>query len=368
MAYRTPADVKKEFDAHPRRALVITTVVHESRAIKAHLTDPEIMVGEKGQLYEYGRFSDPAGEWLVVHAITPQGNSDASLVASKAWQEFGSFHAQMFVGVAGSLKEDIPIGSVVVGDYVYNGHSANVEDTETLARPHGLASARELLTAAQALIYSDEWRDMIRAPVGIELPNKADYPCAFPPLAAIKGIVSGEEVVAGGKSPRYAWIRSHFNDCGAVEMEGWGVMNAAHHENGSTAELLRALASPGTDVSAAPSSFVIERLQALLPHDAELIAAIAGKLVDAWRRELGDLRTGTAATAPQLTDLALTLHRLGGTSRQSGVALFEAMIEIDAYGARETLAEIDGRFGSAQAVARQRLPRQRRRGSRRRAA
>jgi hypothetical protein len=221
MAYRTPADVKKEFYAHPRRALIITTVVHESRAVKAHLTDPEILIGEKGGFYEYGRFSDPAGDWLIVHALTPQGNSDAGLVASKAYQEFGSFHAQMFVGVAGSLKEDIPVGSVVVGDYVYNGHSAKVEDTQTLGRPHGLVPARELLTATQGLIYSNEWIDLIRAPAGMELPNKANYPCDFPPSAVIKGIVSGEEVVAGGKSPRYALLRSHFNDCGAVEMEGW---------------------------------------------------------------------------------------------------------------------------------------------------
>ena len=66
------------------------------------------------------------------------------------------------------------------------------------------------------------------------------------------------------------------------------------------------------------------------------------------------------------SDLALTLHRLGGTSRESGVALFEAMIEIDAYGARETLAEIDGRFGLRQGAPRQRLARRRRpRGPRR---
>src|SRR3546814_9013652 len=61
----------------------------------------------------------------------------------------------------------------------------------------------------------------------------------------------------------------------------------------------------------------------------------------------------------QLTDLALTLHRLGGASRQSGIALFETMIEIDAYGAKETLAEIDGRFGPRRATARRRLPRRR---------
>lgn len=234
MSFRSPTMVRNEFRAHPRRALVITTVVSESRAVKAHLTGPEMLIGEKAAIYEYGRFADPAGEWLVVHAITPQGNSDAGLVASKAHQEFGSFHAQIFVGVAGSLKDDIPIGSVVIGDYVYNGHSAKVEDAQTVSRPHGLPPARELLTAAQALIYTDEWRDLIRAPHGMaELPKSSDYPCAFPPLATIKGVVSGEEVVAGGKSARYVWLRSHFNDCGAVEMEGWGVMNAARYENTS---------------------------------------------------------------------------------------------------------------------------------------
>jgi len=124
MAYRTPTGVKEELRAHPRRALVLTTVDYESRAVKAHLTNPETLIGEKGAFYEYGRFPDPDGDWLVVHAITPPGNSDAGLVASKAFQEFGTFHVQMFVGVAGSLKDDIGIGSVVVGDYVYNGHSA----------------------------------------------------------------------------------------------------------------------------------------------------------------------------------------------------------------------------------------------------
>ncbi|NQV34053.1 MAG: hypothetical protein HQ515_15275 [Phycisphaeraceae bacterium] len=127
-----------------------------------------------------------------------------------------------------------------------------------------------------------------------------------------------------------------------------------------TVELLRALADPNTDLSAAPSPFVLDRLQKLLPHEADLISIIAERLVAAWHSELSDVRTGTAADAPKLMDLALTLHRLGGTSRKSGVALFEAMIEIDAYGARETLAEIDGRFGKRQANTRPRIARRRR--------
>jgi nucleoside phosphorylase len=174
MGYRDPAAVRDEFRAHPRRALIITTVVHESRAVKSHLSGTEMLVGENGTIYEIGRFSDPSGDWLVVHALTAPGNSDAGLVASKAHQEFGRFHAQMFVGVAGSLKDDILVGSVVVGDYVYNAHSAKVEDHETLARSHSLPAARELLTAAQALIYTGEWTNLIRSPVGTSLPATKD--------------------------------------------------------------------------------------------------------------------------------------------------------------------------------------------------
>jgi nucleoside phosphorylase len=231
MRYRTPAQVKEEFGASLRRALIVTTVPAESRAVQAHLVDIEELVSEKGAYYEYGRFSDPDGDWKVVHAITAQGNSDAGLVASKAHQDFGAFDAVMFVGVAGSLKDDIPIGSVVVGDYVYNSHSAKVEDKRSLSRPHGHAAAPELLAAARALVYSRKWTDLIRPPADMaELPPKNEYPCSYPPEGTIKAIASGEEVVAGGKSRRYVWLRKTFNDAGAVEMEGWGVMNAAHIE------------------------------------------------------------------------------------------------------------------------------------------
>ena len=130
----------------------------------------------------------------------------------------------------------------------------------------------------------------------------------------------------------------------------------------STVELLRALATDQIDLSGTSSHYVVEALQSFLPNEAELVAKLAERLVSAWRAELGDVRTSIAMAAPQLTDLALTLHRIGGKSRRSGVKLFEAMIEIDAYGARDTLAELDGRFGEQQTGARQRLSRRRKRG------
>jgi len=131
----------------------------------------------------------------------------------------------------------------------------------------------------------------------------------------------------------------------------------------SLLSVLQALAEPRVDLSIAPSHFIVEKLQQMLPHEARLVASLGGKLVEAWRTQLADTRTAIAAAAPQLTDLALTLHRLGGESRESGVALFEVMIEIDAHGAKETLAEIDGRFGARSGPPRARLARRRKRKS-----
>jgi nucleoside phosphorylase len=231
--YRTAEEVRAEFGAKSRRALVITTVKHESRAVRSHLVDLETISGSNNALYDLGRFSDPAGDWVIVQAFCQAGNSDATAVTMKAIAEFGEFDVVMFVGVAGSLKEDVPIGSVVAGNFVYNSHSGKEDDTGFQSRPHGYPAANELTQAANALILNDAWLDFIKVPQLTKLPPVDKYPCPYPPEAVIKAIASGEEVVAGGKGPHYALIRQRLNDAAAVEMEGYGVMTAAHQENTS---------------------------------------------------------------------------------------------------------------------------------------
>ncbi|MEA2893927.1 MAG: hypothetical protein QOI05_4720 [Bradyrhizobium sp.] len=114
------------------------------------------------------------------------------------------------------------------------------------------------------------------------------------------------------------------------------------------------------------SSFIIDRLQGLLPHEAPLVASIAQVLVAKWQSELGDLRTGTAAIAPELVDIAITLHRLGPQTRDQGLQIFESLLAINAYTARETLDQVDNRFRTAQPSPRRRLPRRQQRARRRR--
>jgi nucleoside phosphorylase len=144
--------------------------------------------GSSGALYALGRFSEPAGDWAIVNAVCQPGNSDASVVTTKAQGEFGKFDVVMFVGVAGSVKEDVPIGTVVAGNYVYSAHSGKEEDHGFQSRPHSHAAANELIHAANALILDESWLDLIKAPQRTTLPPVDKYPCPYPPVAVIKGI------------------------------------------------------------------------------------------------------------------------------------------------------------------------------------
>ena len=124
-----------------------------------------------------------------------------------------------------------------------------------------------------------------------------------------------------------------------------------------TIAILEAIAENMNKAPRLDATFIVDRLQTLLPHEAPLVARIADGLVQKWREELGDIRTGTFATAPQLVDIAVTLHRLGPQTREAGTRLFEQLLDIDAYGARATLDEIDNRFRQERAYRRPRLPR-----------
>ena len=230
-SFRTTDEVKAEFRSRTRRALIITTVLHESKAVRAHLLDRESIAGSNGSIYDLGRFPEPAGDRSIVQAFCSPGNASAATVATKAIAEFGAFDVAMFVGIGGSLKDDVPIGSVVAGQVVYNAHAAKEQDDAVLSRHHSLPAAHPLIQAAYAVIRDDSWIALIKPAPGHALPAHDKYPCPYPPIAVVKPIASTEQVLAGDKGPLYAHIRNRLNDAAAVETEGFGTMKAADQEN-----------------------------------------------------------------------------------------------------------------------------------------
>lgn len=117
-----------------------------------------------------------------------------------------------------------------------------------------------------------------------------------------------------------------------------------------------------------PSTFIIERLQSLLPHEAELVGRFALALTAKWNADLADIRTETALASADLVDIAITLHRLGPDTREVGTKLFERLIYLNAYKARDTLNQIDNRFPDYAPTQRPRLPHRQRTSRRRRRA
>jgi nucleoside phosphorylase len=125
-------------------------------------------------------------------------------------------------------------------------------------------------------------------------------------------------------------------------------------------KLLRAYADQIPKQRSISSNFIVQRLQTLLPHYADLVADLVQALVDKWQTELADMQTSAASTAPELVDIAITLHRLGPDTRDRGTEIFEDLLNVNAYSARQTLDQIDNRFPAAAPRPRRRLPRRNR--------
>lgn len=93
--------------------------------------------------------------------------------------------------------------------------------------------------------------------------------------------------------------------------------------------------------------FIIERIQDLLPGHPDLVYRICKTLLDLSGDKLAGGGTLFSLHATELIDIALTLQRYEGKYRPQGLELFERLLELEAYGARDVLAEIDSRPLSA---------------------
>lgn len=111
-------------------------------------------------------------------------------------------------------------------------------------------------------------------------------------------------------------------------------------------------------------SYVVECLAGFVPRYAKPVAAIAAQLIQLWKNDLSDMRTSVALASREIIDLSITLHRLDET-REQGIQMFEQLVEIGAYEARQVLTEIDNRLRTGQGLSRPRLSRVHRRRAKR---
>ncbi len=112
-----------------------------------------------------------------------------------------------------------------------------------------------------------------------------------------------------------------------------------------TRKLLDLLCEHPNVLQKARDIFIVERLQDLLPLEPDRVYCVCKIMLQHKGSELANISTSFSVAAPEMINIALTLQRLGGDYRKYGLELFEKLLELNAYGAKDTLMELDHRPG-----------------------
>ncbi|MEU8080311.1 5'-methylthioadenosine/S-adenosylhomocysteine nucleosidase [Catellatospora citrea] len=254
-----------------RPVVFLTALNLEYEAVRHHLADltPQ---SHKGTRFETGRLSGGRGKAAL--ALVGKGTHPAAVLTERAIELFDPL-AVVFVGVAGALWPSIALGDVVVATHVYAYHGATSEDSGAKARPRVWETAHGPDQIARAVARDGGW--VRRLPTGGDTPQ-----VRFGPIAA------GEVVQDSATSDNARWIKEHYNDAIAIEMEAAGVAQAAHHNE------LAGIVVRGISDRADGTKTVTDGHQ-WQPKAAAHAAAFAAALAE--EMHLDALRSGSAAPA-----------------------------------------------------------------------
>lgn len=208
-------------------AVILTAILVEYVAVRGHLSNLKEETHPQGTVYERGNFTANGKIWEVVVGEIGAGNSAAAIEAERAISHFNP-HVILFVGIAGGIK-DVVLGDVVAATKVY-GYESGKAELEFKPRPNVGQSAYKLIQRSRAEARKPNWLQRLTLPTPTPKPR-----------VLIAPIAAGEKVVADTKSTTYEFLRSNYDDAVAVEMEGRGLLEAAHANPQVSALIVRGI-------------------------------------------------------------------------------------------------------------------------------
>jgi tetratricopeptide (TPR) repeat protein/nucleoside phosphorylase len=207
-------------------AVILTALPVEYLAVRAHLSDLQEEMHPQETIYERGRFAAAGQVWGVGIVEIGPGNVGAALEAERAIAYFNP-DIILFVGVAGGIK-DVAIGDVVASTKVY-GYESGKAEQRFKPRPEIGWSAYNLEQRARAEARKEDWLKRLAV-----VPERT--PCVI-----VGPIAAGEKVVASTESDVFQFLREHYGDAIAVEMEGLGFLEAARANQRVSAMVVRGI-------------------------------------------------------------------------------------------------------------------------------
>jgi nucleoside phosphorylase len=116
-----------------RRAVIITALPIEQKAVSEHLRDIQEETHPQGSVYRRAIFDDNSEPWDILLAEIGAGNEGAAAEVERAITHFDP-QVAIFVGVAGAVK-DLSHGDVVASTKIYNYDSGKDKTSHFETRP-----------------------------------------------------------------------------------------------------------------------------------------------------------------------------------------------------------------------------------------
>ncbi|QYN22941.1 5'-methylthioadenosine/S-adenosylhomocysteine nucleosidase [Amycolatopsis sp. DSM 110486] len=208
--------------------VILTALDIEHGAVRARMTGVEQRSHRAGTLFDVGTLDDWPG-CTVALAVTGMGNITAAALAERAVAEF-SPAAILFVGVAGSLREWLQLGDVIVADKVYAYQGGRSVDEGLLSRPRAWELSHRADQIARSLKRDGTWSRSLSAESQGNTPR-----VHLGPIAA------GDVVLDSRLSDVAELLRKNYNDAVAVEMESAGLALAGHLNENIPAVTIRGI-------------------------------------------------------------------------------------------------------------------------------
>lgn len=276
--------------------VILTALDLEYRAVREKLTDPRLHRHPAGTRFEVGQLAGSGCRAAL--ALVGKGNHPAAVLAERAIAEFAPV-AVLFVGVAGALAPGIDLGDVVVATHVYAYHGGISGNDGFKARPRVWETSHGPDQIARHLARTGDWAR--------HLPHLAAIPeVHFGPIAA------GEIVQDSAISDQARWVREHFSDALAIEMEAAGVAQAGHLNRSLPVIVVRGISDRADGTKAATDGL---RWQPRAVANAAAFAAALAQELALERQDGQSTRSvemvGDAAMSRTTTNIAMGNARVG---------------------------------------------------------